>query len=147
MRPIHRSGKLVFPSSGSSRCFGLTKFAPDILLVSRDNSILSADHMKKFNVGVIGYGGCGFYAHIAAINATGRAQVVGVCSARALDSQELSARHGSPITVYRDLGRMLANPEIQVVSICSLSVRPRRDQAVAAARRGQASSSSRNPWR
>lgn len=91
--------------------------------------------MKKFNVGIIGYGWVAG-AHIAAINATGRAQVTGICSSRALDSTELSARHGSPITAYRDLKKMLANPDIQVISICSYPY-DHAKQAIAAARAGK----------
>jgi predicted dehydrogenase len=91
--------------------------------------------MKKFNVGIIGYGWVAG-AHIVAINATGRAQVTGVCSSRALDSAQLSARHGSPITAYRDLKKMLANPEIEVISICSYPY-DHAKQAIAAARAGK----------
>lgn len=74
--------------------------------------------MKKFNVGVIGYGWAAS-AHIPAINASTLAQVTAVCSSRPLDTAELSERHGSDITVYSDLDRMLANPAIHLVSICS----------------------------
>ncbi len=91
--------------------------------------------MKKYNVGVIGYGWVSG-AHIAAINATGRAQVTAVCSARPLDGAKLSLKHGNPITPYRDLKRMLANPEIEVVSICSYPQEHAR-QAIAAARAGK----------
>ena len=91
--------------------------------------------MKKYNVGIIGYGWVAG-AHIAAINATGRAQVTGVCSSRPLDSAKLSAQHGSPITAYRDLKTMLANPDIHVVSICSYPY-DHAKQAIAAARAGK----------
>ena len=49
--------------------------------------------MKKFNVGVVGYGWVAG-AHIDSINATDQGQVTAVCSSRRLDSAELSARHG-----------------------------------------------------
>lgn len=74
--------------------------------------------MKKYNVGVIGYGWVAG-AHIAAINATPHAQVTAVYSSRKLDAAELSAKHGSPITVYNDLKKLLAAPDIDVVDICS----------------------------
>jgi len=74
--------------------------------------------MKKYNVGIVGYGWVAT-AHIAAINASSLGQVTAICSARLLDSAELSAKHGGNITVYDDLDEMLANPDIQVVSICS----------------------------
>jgi len=73
--------------------------------------------MKKFNVGIVGYGWVAG-AHIAAINATTNGQVIGVCSSRPLDSSKLSAQHGSPITAYGKLADMLANPDINVISIC-----------------------------
>lgn len=74
--------------------------------------------MKKYNVGIVGYGWVAT-AHIPAINASSLAQVTAVCSSRPLDAGELSARHGGNIAVYDDLAEMLANPDIHVVSICS----------------------------
>ncbi len=74
--------------------------------------------MKKFNVGVVGYGWVAT-AHIPAINASTLGQVTAVCSGRELNASELTARHGHPIRVYRTLEEMLASPEIQVVSLCS----------------------------
>src|SRR6267143_1573569 len=75
-------------------------------------------HMKKYNVGVIGYGWVAT-AHIPAINATTLGQVTAVCSSRALNSQELSEKYGGTIAAYNDLGAMLADPDIHVVSVCS----------------------------
>lgn len=74
--------------------------------------------MKKINVGIVGYGWAAS-AHIPAINASTLAQVTAVCSSRPLDAAELSERHGCDLTVYNDLDKMLANPGIHVVSICS----------------------------
>src|SRR5437016_257249 len=74
--------------------------------------------MKKYNVGIIGYGWVAS-AHIPAINATPQAQITAVCSSRDLDPGELSARHGGRITVYRELEEMLADPDIHVISVCS----------------------------
>ena len=51
--------------------------------------------MKKYNVGIIGYGWAA-EAHIPAINAGPLAQVTAVCSSRQLDPAALSARHGAP---------------------------------------------------
>jgi predicted dehydrogenase len=92
-------------------------------------------NMKKYNVGIVGYGWVAG-AHIAAINATSHAQVTAVCSSRPLDSAKLSAQHGSPITVYTDLKKMLANPDIQVVSICSYPY-DHAKQTIAAAKAGK----------
>ncbi len=74
--------------------------------------------MKKYNVGIIGYGWVAS-AHIPAINASPLAQVTAICSARPLDAAALSAQYGSDIAIYNNLDAMLANPDIQVVSICS----------------------------
>lgn len=90
---------------------------------------------KKFNVAVIGYGWAAT-AHIEAINATSEAQVTAVWSSRSLDSAELSAKHGSPITTYTDLSAMLASAEIDVVDITSYP-NQHAAQFVAAARAGK----------
>lgn len=94
-----------------------------------------ACRMKKFNVGVVGYGWVAS-AHIPAINATTLARVTAVCSARKLDSAQLSLKHGGPITVYNDLDQLLANPDIHAVSLCSLPTQ-HPDQTIGAARAGK----------
>jgi len=91
--------------------------------------------MKKFNVGIIGYGWAAT-AHIPAINATTLGQVTAVCSTRPLDSAELSTQYGSGIAVYNDLDEMLANPGIHAVSICSYPAQ-HTVQTVKAARAGK----------
>jgi predicted dehydrogenase len=48
------------------------------------------------------------------------AKVGAVCSRRPLDPSQLTQRHGHPIRIYADIEEMLADPEIQVVSICGL---------------------------
>jgi predicted dehydrogenase len=90
---------------------------------------------KKLNVGIIGYGWVAS-AHIPAINATGLAQVTAVCSTRPLNSAELSARHGGTLTAYQDVAKLLADPKIDVVSICSYPQEHAR-HAVAAAKAGK----------
>src|SRR5436189_5834485 len=90
--------------------------------------------MKKYNVGILGYGWVAT-AHIAAINATQQAQVTAVCSARKLDAAELSAKHGAKITVYRDLEALLADKTLHAVSICSYPY-DHAKQALAAAKSG-----------
>src|SRR5205823_3530067 len=91
--------------------------------------------MKKYNVGIIGYGWVAT-AHIAAINATKQARVSAIYSSRKLDSMELSARHGADIAAFSDLNRMLADRNLDVVSICSYPY-DHAKQAVAAARAGK----------
>ncbi len=48
----------------------------------------------------------------------------------------VSRRHGCPIQVYNDLDEMLANPDIQVVSLCGFPTQ-RLDQVMRAARAGK----------
>jgi len=91
--------------------------------------------MKKYNVGLIGYGWAAT-AHIPGINATTLGQVTAVCSSRPLDAAELSRQYGSDITVYNDLAEMLANPSIHVVSICGYP-NQHAAQTVRAARAGK----------
>ena len=67
--------------------------------------------MKKYKVGILGYGWAAT-AHADAINATGTGEVAAVCSSRKLDEAEVSARHGSTIKAYRKLEDMLADDEI-----------------------------------
>lgn len=90
---------------------------------------------KRYNVGIIGYGWAAG-AHIAAINATPHAQVTAVCSARAHDSSQLSARHGGLIKTYTNLDEMLKDPGLHVVSICSYPQDHAR-HAMAAAKAGK----------
>jgi predicted dehydrogenase len=91
--------------------------------------------MKKYNVGVIGYSWAAG-AHIAAINNTSYAQVTALCSSRKLDSAEINAKHGGRITCYTDLSKMLADPDIHAVSICSYPADHAR-QAIASANAGK----------
>jgi UDP-N-acetyl-2-amino-2-deoxyglucuronate dehydrogenase len=73
---------------------------------------------KTLNVAVIGYGWAAT-AHIDAINTTKQGKVTAVWSSRSLSPAELTARHGTPITPYTDLGKMLDDPSIDVVDITS----------------------------
>lgn len=91
--------------------------------------------MKKLNVGIVGYGWAA-EAHLAAINATTNGQVTTVCSSRALDAGELSAKHQCRLTVRRRLEDLLADPAVDVVDLCSFHALHAR-QAVAAARAGK----------
>lgn len=74
--------------------------------------------MKKYNVGIVGYGWVAT-AHIGAVNSTQQARVTAVCSSRKLDPGELNARHGGNITVHDSLEALLADRSIDAVSICS----------------------------
>jgi predicted dehydrogenase len=91
--------------------------------------------MKKYNVGIIGYGWVAG-AHIGAINASTDAQVTTVFSSRELNDAELSLKWGCDIKSYTDLQQMLGDPSINVVSICSYPYQ-HKDHAIAAAKAGK----------
>jgi predicted dehydrogenase len=91
--------------------------------------------VKKYNVGIIGYGWASG-AHITAINATSLGQVTKVYSSRALDSGEVSRKHGGNIVCHTDLNEMLEDENLHAVSICSYPYDHAR-QAIAAAKAGK----------
>ena len=91
--------------------------------------------LKKFNVGIIGYGWAAT-AHIDAINASGMAQVTHVYSSRLLDDDELSVRYGSRIKTTTNINSVLKNPRVDVVDITSYPYQ-HADQVVAAAKAGK----------
>lgn len=91
--------------------------------------------MKKFNVGLVGYGWAAG-AHLDAINRGALGQVTAICSSRNLDAAELSARHGCPLRVYADFGALVADPTLHVISICSYH-KQHPEQILAAARAGK----------
>ncbi|MEO9003141.1 MAG: Gfo/Idh/MocA family oxidoreductase [Ginsengibacter sp.] len=91
--------------------------------------------MSKLNVGIIGYSWVAT-AHIAAINAGKSAQVTSIYSSRKHDDKALSNQYGTDITTYTDLNEMLADKNIDVVSVCSYN-NQHKDQVVAAAKAGK----------
>lgn len=90
---------------------------------------------KILNVGIIGYGWVAG-AHIGAINATGLAKVTRVCSSRPLDSAQVSAQHGSQIQCTTNLDEMLADKDLDAISICSYPYE-HAEHAIKAARAGK----------
>lgn len=91
--------------------------------------------MKQLQVGIVGYGWVAG-AHIPAINGGNRARVTHICSSRLLDAAELSARHGSVIQTFTDYDKMLADPDLDVVSICSYH-HQHKEHIIAATRAGK----------
>ena len=97
---------------------------------------LNTQHIvKKYNVGIIGYGWVAS-AHIPAINASPLAQVTAVYSSRQLADAEVSAKHGGRIRTYTDLDEMLADPDLHAVSVCSYPYQ-HTAQVIAAAKAGK----------
>jgi len=74
--------------------------------------------VKRFNVGIVGYGWAAG-AHITAINRGKRGQVTAICSSRVLDPKELSAQHGCELKTYTNLHAMLTEPDLHVLDVCS----------------------------
>ncbi|MDQ6630195.1 MAG: Gfo/Idh/MocA family oxidoreductase [Verrucomicrobiota bacterium] len=91
--------------------------------------------MKKYNVGIIGYGWVAT-AHIAAINNSPHAQVTAIYSSRPLNAAELNAKYHTKIDTYTDLTAMLAQKDLHIISICSYPYQ-HREHAVAAAKAGK----------
>jgi UDP-N-acetyl-2-amino-2-deoxyglucuronate dehydrogenase len=91
--------------------------------------------MKKYNVGIVGFGWVAT-AHLPAIQATRQAQVGAVYSSRPQNADALSAKYGTPLTVYSRYEDLLSDPSIDVVSICSFP-KDHADQAVQAAKAGK----------
>lgn len=91
--------------------------------------------MKRYNVGIIGYGWVAT-AHIQAINATSNAKVTAIYSSRQLDDLAESKKWNTPIKTYTDLNEMLSDIELDVVSICSYPYQ-HKDHAIAGAAAGK----------
>src|SRR5437588_1623354 len=91
--------------------------------------------MKKYNVGIVGYGWVAT-AHIPANNTTSLGQITAVYSSRKLDSRDLSAKHGGRVEAYNNFEEMLANPDIHALSICTYPV-DHAQQVIAAAKAGK----------
>lgn len=91
--------------------------------------------MKKYKVGIIGYGWVAT-AHIDAINNCTNAQVTAIYSSRELDGEKLSKEWGSPIKTFTNLDEMLSDKSIDVVSVCSYP-NQHKTHAIKAARAGK----------
>ena len=90
---------------------------------------------NQYKVGVIGYGWAAT-AHIDAINETNQGTVTAVYSSRELIPADLKAAHGTDIVPYQNLEDMLADPNVDTVSITSFP-NQHKDQAIAAAKAGK----------
>lgn len=91
--------------------------------------------MKELNVGIVGLGWAAG-AHIEAFKRVQGARVAAVCSRRKLAPDEIERQCGHSVKVYRDYSLMLADPELDVIDICTPpSLHP--PQAIAAAKAGK----------
>jgi predicted dehydrogenase len=93
--------------------------------------------MKRFNVGIVGYGWAAG-AHIDAIQKTGLGQVTSIFSSRAqeMDVAQLSAKHGTALSLYDDFDKMLADPQLDVIDITTFPSQ-HKDFAVRASAAGK----------
>ncbi|UCF35491.1 MAG: Gfo/Idh/MocA family oxidoreductase [Acidobacteriota bacterium] len=91
--------------------------------------------MNEINVGIVGLGWVAG-AHIEAFKAVENARVTAICSRREHSESDLEQTYGQPLKAYRDFDKMLADPSIDVIDICTPHpFHP--DQAVAAAEAGK----------
>ncbi|GAB4112844.1 MAG: Gfo/Idh/MocA family oxidoreductase [Acidobacteriota bacterium] len=91
--------------------------------------------MTEFRIGVVGLGWVAG-AHIEAFRQVQGARVTAVCSRRPQDEAALERRFGLPLKAYQDYQAMLADPDLDVIDICTPHpLHP--EQAIAAARAGK----------
>jgi predicted dehydrogenase len=91
--------------------------------------------MSDLRVGIVGLGWVAG-AHIETFKHVTGARVTAVCSRRKHDAAALDAKYGIPLRLYTDYDAMLADPDVDVIDICTPhSLHPA--QAIAAARAGK----------
>ena len=91
--------------------------------------------MSDLRVGIVGLGWVAG-AHIEAFNEVNGAQVTAICSRREHDPKALKQKFGIPLKPYTDYQKMLADPEIDLIDICT--PHPfHADQTIAAAEAGK----------
>ena len=74
--------------------------------------------MSELGVGIVGLGWVAG-AHIEAFKDVQGAAVRAICSRREHDPAELEATYGTPIKAYTDYDAMLADPDVDVVDVCT----------------------------
>ncbi len=91
--------------------------------------------MKGWNIGIVGLGWVAG-AHIEALKTVQGANVISVCSRRELDEKGLEKQFGLPLKAFTSYEAMLADPNLDVVDVCSPHpLHPQ--QAIAAAKAGK----------
>ena len=91
--------------------------------------------MGNLNVGVVGLGWVAG-AHIETFKSVAGSGVTAICSRRDHKEADLKAQYGVSMKAYKDYDKMLADPDIHIIDICT----PHNfhaDQAVAAAEAGK----------
>ena len=91
--------------------------------------------MANLNVGIVGLGWVAG-AHIEAFKAVTGADVTAICSRREHDESVLADTYETPLKAYTDYEKMLADPDIHIIDICT--PHPfHAEQAIAAAKAGK----------
>jgi predicted dehydrogenase len=91
--------------------------------------------MSEIRIGVVGLGWVAG-THIEAFRQVEGARVAAVCSRRPQDQAALERRFGLPLKACQDYQEMLADPDLDVIDICTPHpLHP--EQAIAAARAGK----------
>jgi len=91
--------------------------------------------MSDYNVGIVGLGWVAG-AHIETFKSVKGANVTAICSRRQHDPDDLKAEYGVSLKPYTNYEEMIADPEIDIIDICTPHpFHP--DQAVAAAEAGK----------
>ena len=76
--------------------------------------------MAKFKVGIIGCGGIANGKHMPSLKAVGRADLVAFCDLIPERAEKAAKEYGvEGAKVYTDYKELLADPEIQVVHVCT----------------------------
>ena len=91
--------------------------------------------MDNLNVGIVGLGWVAG-AHIETFKNVTGADVTAICSRREHDEAALAETYGTPLKAYTDFEKMLADPDIHIIDICT--PHPfHAEQAIAAAQAGK----------
>jgi len=91
--------------------------------------------LNELNVGIVGLGWVAG-AHIETFKSVEGAKVSAVCSRRELNQDELEKQYGIPLKPYGSYEAMLADPQIDIVDICTPHPQ-HAAQAIAAAKAGK----------
>jgi predicted dehydrogenase len=91
--------------------------------------------MRELKVGVVGLGWVAG-AHIETYKSIAGVTVAGVHDCRPMDAAQLQARFGLPLHFYSDYAALLADPEIDIINICTPN-KFHREQCVQAAQAGK----------
>ncbi len=91
--------------------------------------------MSKVRIGVVGLGWAAS-GHLMAFQANDGCEVGAVCSSKDLNAEQIRAMTGSDAKLYRDFDEMVADPDIDVIDICTPHFK-HAEQAIKAAEAGK----------